>query len=846
VPAKLSSLSALVLMCVASLPGSTTDQLPACARGWGELMVNHELLQDICQQLNRAEFYRASDSKTTIDLISLRERVAFTEHQLTVAHELYAELFRSGTDSKLSQLRATLEAIGSADVRNELEAESLLQRLGAQAAGPDFRAMPVASSELEANWNPGTCIRRDFRPARILFGSTATPGDERVLPLRFDFCKGVFGFYAPMSAPGQIALSEKARNETDGEHRWLREHHQGYHYWAGVYNNQNSYLAPWFRKLHENDDDVWLKLADGKLLKSSTEWAQLNIWNASVQDYLRNYCEAQARVLQDDPFLIGYDYTAEPHPWASQPPEPPHQPQYSGYNDSAIAAFHQWLKEQYADIGELNQKWHTTYARFEDIAPPPDPYVRFPVRATPLSYEFERFRCSSQTRFWRLAYESYRRYDKSKPVIANAGMYMSGWPVEGLDAWQLQQAGVADWIDMHMNNFSPNLPEQIYLYSLCRLSGKVPVQFEYIWTFPRTGPVDDHSEADFRATCLASVWRNLVWGKRALVFFDAAYDWPAYHNAFLDRDLAYTILRPSICVVPVLKRRAIRLNELLFATEIVAPPILVLQPSTSVWNSPPVHPNQGFSFHTTVAAQLVHPLLFLENYSFLYAPEEAVMGATQALDSTKVLILPQAPYLPADLQERLLGWVGKGGTLISIGLPGVWNEYGQPDGRLLRRVFGDMKFEDQEPGHWKWSWNLSSPAAGTRLLLDENGRLAAASRKYGKGTVLVSTAGFASTDRKKLFYDALNKAIGARPATCGTNAFELVLRGDQHHQQYLFVLNPHTRQTREDEISISRRVRSCVDLSVGSGILVPAHVVGHQTKFRLRLGPGESAVFQLR
>ena len=57
-----------------------------------------------------------------------------------------------------------------------------------------------------------------------------------------------------------------------------------------------------------------------------------------------------------------------------------------------------------------------------------------------------------------------------------------------------------------MNNFWPNLPEQIYLYSLCRLTGKVPVQFEYVWTFPRTGPVDDNNESDFRATCEASVW----------------------------------------------------------------------------------------------------------------------------------------------------------------------------------------------------------------------------------------------------------------------------------------------------------------------------------------------------
>src|SRR5947207_9433153 len=165
---------------------------------------------------------------------------------------------------------------------------------------------------------------------------------------------------------------------------------------------------------------------------------------------------------------------------------------------------------------------------------------------------------------------------------------------------------ISDWVDMHMNNFPPNLPEQIYLYSLCRLTGKVPVEFEYIWTFPRTGPVDEADESDFRATCQASVWRNLVWGKKVLVFFDFYYDWPAYHNAFFDQTLGYSILRPSACVVPVTKRKALRFNEILMETEVATPPIIVLEPTASTLNSPPLHPNQSFSYHTGVAFHDVH------------------------------------------------------------------------------------------------------------------------------------------------------------------------------------------------------------------------------------------------
>src|SRR5205085_5306553 len=137
------------------------------------------------------------------------------------------------------------------------------------------------------------------------------------------------------------------------------------------------------------------------------------------------------------------------------------------------------------------------------------------------------------------------------------------------------------------------------------------------------------------------------------VFFDLAYDWPAYHNAFLDRDAGYSILRPSICVVPAMKRKALRFNDLLMSTEVETPPIIVLQPSASVLNSPPVHPNQGFSYHTSVAGNEVHKLLFPNNYPFLYVPEEAVLENGYLFNKPQVDYLLQEPCLPAGFVQWL-------------------------------------------------------------------------------------------------------------------------------------------------------------------------------------------------
>jgi len=548
--------------------------------------------------------------------------------------------------------------------------------------------------------------------------------------------------------------------------------------------------------------------------------------------------------LREDPFLVCYDYTAEPHPYAAQPPG---QPQYSGYNDSAKAAFRDYLSKKFGAISALNSEWGAAYESFGVIDPPPDPYLVPPAKATALAYEFNRFRCDSHAQLWKTAYDAYRRFDQAKPIVANAGMFMGGWPMEGLDSWQLQKTGVADWIDMHMNNFPPNLAEQIYLYSLCRLSGKVPTQFEYVWTFPRTGPVDDASESDFRATCEASVWRNLVWGKKVMVFFDFYYDWPAYHNAFLDKEAGYSILRPSGCVVAMTKRRALRFNDILMHTEVATPPIIVIEPTTSVLNSPAMHPNQSFSFHTGKAGKDVHNLLFPKNYPFLYVPEQAILDGYD-LHQHKVVILPEAPYLPEIMTARLSEWVRSGGTLISFGVPGVWNPYGKDDLHLINEAFGRSSVRDVDPGKWKWEWQILQ--ANTRIewqLRGTNEAVSCAVARFGKGRILVcAISSFGSEELRTRFYETVDKAIGARPAFGEKDTFELVLREDGQKRLFLSALNPHTREIRTDKISVRGQFLHPVDLGVGSGVPLPVRQNGGVTTFSLRLNPGESTMISLR
>jgi hypothetical protein len=823
-----------VLPCLAEEP----KELASYANRYGEAMVQHWLAVDLAQQIERADFYRETNAEA--DVVRMTAALGQTEEQLDQARSLYKKLYKKEVTNHVDALNQLLDAATARDKQNAEDAEVLLARIGRDMAGKNFKALPVSNAELTAAWSP-RLIGKDFRPKRILFGSTGQVGDDRTLPLRFDFGSGVYGPYVPMEAPGRLEISQKRRDRTDAIYPWMEKNHEGYHYWAGVYNNQNTYVAPWFLKQHTNDDDIWMRLVDGKI-PSRGQWAQVNVWNKDVQSYLTNYCEAQARTFRDDPFLVCYDYTGEPHPFGSQPPG---QAQYSGYNVSAVAAFRDYLKKKFKTIEQLNREWERSYASFEAIEPPPDPYVTVEAKATPLSYEFRLFRRDSHTAVWKRVYGAYRKGDPRKPIEANVSQYMSGWPVEALDAYGMQKAGVADWIDMHMNNFPPNLAEQIYLYSICRLTGKVPVQFEYIWTFPRVGPLDDSSEADFRTTCTASVWRNLVWGKKALVFFDFYYDWPAYHNAFFDRDVEYSILRPSGCVVPVTKRKMLRFTDLLMKTEVAMPPIVVLQPDASVWNSPALHPNQSFSHHINVARNGVHNLLFPKNYPFLYVPENAVLEDHYDLARHRVIVLPDAPYLPNVMTEKLMAWVKNGGTLIAIGVPGIWTPYGKDDKRLVNAAFGMSEVRDREPGKWKWDWTLLEKKEGVQVI-KAGDRLAAASAALGKGRIIVAPGGFDKSELRDLLYKSIDHAIGLRPASCAKDSFELVLREDKHGRRYLFALNPHTREVRQDEIALAGNYTRCTDLGIGSGVPIHVSNANNVTRFSLRLFPGEGTAIELK
>jgi hypothetical protein len=314
-------------------------------------------------QVERLLYYQEELTRQTALAVRCQEQqdaVERTQRALDQAASAYASLFKAASKDGVQKLNDALGNTALAVSRNEHQVDQLLLDAGQKLAGPSFRASPVNTEPIKPTWDMRTLVDEKFRPRRILFGSTGHAADNRILPLQFDFGSGLYSFIVPMSARDKLNVAEPTARQTDNAYKWMQKNNMGYHYWAGVYNNQNTYVADWFVKEFGNNDDVWMKLVDGKVLRSSVgaSWGQPNIWNPNVRDYIQNYCESQSRYFHDDPCLVCYDYAGEPHPYGMSPE--PGQPQYSGYNDSAVVAFRKFLKGKFTSIESLNRAWKSS------------------------------------------------------------------------------------------------------------------------------------------------------------------------------------------------------------------------------------------------------------------------------------------------------------------------------------------------------------------------------------------------------------------------------------------------------------------------------------------------------
>lgn len=626
------------------------------------------------------------------------------------------------------------------------------------------------------------------------------------------------------------------------------------------------------------DSDLHLTNANGDRSR------YLNIWHPAVRELVRAKLTDIAAFCKSIPNFLLYDkLTWEPAALFVKGDSGPALE--AGYSPPALAAFRVYLEQKFETVDRLNKRWKSSYATFDEIEPPPDPFVVPRRRATPLSHEFELFRAYSYGDYLAMATEAIRLEDPDHPVAAEIHTLNAQFVSGTAPAFQLMQRVPAQFIEDHYNNWFGSYTSLNMLYSLCLYAGKKPVQTEYIWTYPRL--ITPLTENDFRVTGELSIWRNMVWGRRVLGIWGPFDGW-GYRFNYMDNahscELADTVgpsgtlIREAGTSIPLGKKRSREFWPYLDRTEVVKPRIAVIVPSTSMINDYPyLNPHEGYS---TVNRELIRMERFLtpRDFDFRFVPEEVIVSGQENLAGFKAILLPYAPYFPDGLTDRLLAWVASGGHLIASGIPGIYDAYGFDAPALMDAVFGarlDYAYAGDDEV-WRWKVTAIESEGVTQLLRSENGPLLFFA-EHGAGRVLVSTESFFATANQRAlqagFAHAIETAIGWPTSSSRRHLFEMVTRQDDNGRRYLFVINPDLRDTAMDYITVNGQYQTITDMGIGSHCAIPLaprqpisvnsratdstsrHSDGTalisvrslpgRTTFQLRLEPGEGTVLEL-
>ena len=664
------------------------------------------------------------------------------------------------------------------------------------------------------------------------------------------------------------------------------------------------YRPPWFADVHGEKPEYYF--APGYAGSGGFDYR-----HPVPRQLILKYLEEAARLNSQEPYTFIYKGPWEAHPYQGTSVVVPGKRtvafQEHGFGAVAIRAFRDYLQKKHGTIMALNRAWQSDYDSFNAILPP-DPLVRafvvttdargqdvytmfLPNKRIPgadttaLTYEFERCRKDLYADYLADCYAAIRRGDPQHPLASSTSGGIMGeilinslddlqMPARCVDMWGKHPSGGYGWDD------SP------YMYGLNRYFNKTLVSLEYYgWAQEVIGDnfygtfkvAEGATTEDITNTGRRDVWHELSWDRRMLLFY-----WTQklvrMDGGF--RESQSPLLRPWSGFIPAVKRRVMRLNEILVNVPIVPPRIAVLHPGVSIINAYP----------TNACARVTRDVfdrLLSKQYHFGVVPEAFILDGRDQLDNYDVLILPYAQYFADGFDRKLDAWVRNGGMLISAGPYGLYNQYGVPLGHGVSQVFDDLTFEYPAPDKYRLSWAWRAGRDGQPI----TDRFLTA--KHGRGTVLMTLDGRAFSrhggaaeahvgteiganttgedahdgaiaapdDRARplkvsddddlpeavrALYGTLQNATQRNAWVTGGNV-ELVIRGNGDSAPlYLSLLNWDFTDPLETEAIIRGDYGNVIDLSVEGGFPVPAAVANGVTRIPVRLGPGEGVIFQLQ
>ena len=596
----------------------------------------------------------------------------------------------------------------------------------------------------------------------------------------------------------------------------------------------------------EIGEDLYFHNAEGEWSPRAHCHNVLNIWHPRLRDTLCRYFRAMGRHFRDNPDILAYELVNEPSMQMARPRESGDRYDWDplgvgGYSRQAGQAWTQWLTARYGTIARLNASWGTKHRAFVAVAPPPDLAPPAPVDSrtrhpVALFYDFCLFRAESHTRFYADLLNALHEGDPVHAVMPQFCGLDPDRKEAGLD--YLHMASEAPWDIFGTHDWPGTRPavQSLYAASMNRYAGLPHWEDEFIWSqWERKGT----PERVMRAANERNLWRQIAYGKRGIILFNLSGEWAHtkphnWNNSILNLEADAQIPRYSTGIFPVIERKVNAIKELLFATELTNQGIGLLRPTASSYAS---HPNHQSRREATALARW----MLARHWMPLFIPEECIVDGREDLGHFRVLVCPYATHVTRGLEERLLQWVARGGTLICSGPFGLFDQFGVPSGRLQTEILGIPVLRyDTDTESWQIP-NARDPSPAV-----ESTPVRVYQAEHGKGRVWLSLDCTGLQGRPEELALPLGYAFPVHPITCRrTGDVELVLRNTPQGRGVLFATNLDPRQPLETEVVLPGRSENVVDLCVESGAAVPARIDELATAIPLFLGPGKGVVFDL-
>ncbi|MBR4666017.1 MAG: beta-galactosidase, partial [Lentisphaeria bacterium] len=599
----------------------------------------------------------------------------------------------------------------------------------------------------------------------------------------------------------------------------VRQHHLPPYGLAFMSHGTGNIRMPvplWWLNQNRKDKDIFFSKPDGtpgdKITPVYRGWPKypflsLNFWNGKVQDYISTrfllYGKAMGRrpdLFGNVMFYLGGEAKIE-LPSGMAP----------GHGKSAAAAFQADLKKKYGTIDELNRKWETGYASFEQIVPPSPA-----AEPSALRYEFQTF-------VHREYFDRFIRPAKENLEKGFGGKLAIGHDFQDTFS-EFDMPAFFDNVSIGLFHSYQVWDRKIYPKYLRSLAEATGTPWGSIEWGPTQGNKTMFDMAETKLHALREISHQIMFGSIAPnMFYEDLNQYPnewQYGFPLTDSRLGYMPFNYFASFWRLAKDRAVRFGEKAITAKSVTPDAVVLEVDSARRNALPKR-----SVYTMCKAFST----FMEQQNFLYGFrfEKLVSDGRQKLDGIQVVFVPNGIVMTQALNGKLETYLRNGGTVIAFAPPGVYNEYGKPksDG-LLAKAFPGVKWTHRKYSKWF--------ADGKTALCRQ--------AKLGQGTLYVFDNPNQWDANLTEFQKILKRHI--RPSlTCSQNDFQFSYR-EADGVRYLYVLNYNIDQTREGEFSVPGSVK-VTDISLAAPQVLSVTERNGHTSFRTKLAPAALALFKI-